>query len=500
LQWRAGAAAALAAALALAWPGTILAQQCDLHQINFNVITDGSGIQSLNGASGVAVSPDGDHLIVAANADDTITVFSRAGAEGDLSVHQTFWRTSGSSAPPSIVFGVTGLDGANAVAVSPDGTSAYAVGTNADALVSFSRDATPTNSTYGLLTLEGTITNGFPSGLANMDAPVDVAVSEDGAWVVVASSSGDALALLARDTSGDLTPHHEIQHGQGSPVLARLRSPRAVAFKDNHAYSTSAGSSGTNNEAAITVFEIDTSGSQGQLIPIQTVVDHTLLRNASDVAVSNDGTSLYVAATTADAVVVYDRDLETGTLTYHQTITHGSLNDTSGVAVNATDSRVYATGRASDSLLALQRNPTTGGLGAIEVIVNGDAIPGNPGATVAGLNGAVNLVVSPDTDQIYVVADIEDSVAWFESWEASSKTCSDGSACTENDHCDGTSGACVGDNLELGAPCQDPNPCTIDDACDGEGQCVASACNVDFGCGCDNICQIVDEQCTCGPP
>jgi len=91
-----------------------------------------AGVEGLGGAYSVTVSPDGRHVYAAGLNDDSIVVLSRDAATGAL----TF-----ASRVRDGVAGVDGLDAATAVAVSPDGHHVYATGFSDNAVAVFARNA-----------------------------------------------------------------------------------------------------------------------------------------------------------------------------------------------------------------------------------------------------------------------------------------------------------------------------------------------------------------------
>ena len=88
-----------------------------------------NGVDGLNGAYWVTVSPDGSHLYIAGLNDDAVAVFSRNSETGRL----TFMERQKDG-----VDGVDGLDGSSSVTVSPDETHLYAAGSSDDAVAVFS--------------------------------------------------------------------------------------------------------------------------------------------------------------------------------------------------------------------------------------------------------------------------------------------------------------------------------------------------------------------------
>ena len=79
----------------------------------------------LNSVYSVAVSPDDQHVYAAGYRGNAVTVFSRDGSNGELTLVQVLKDTDP---------GVDGLDVADGLAVSPDGGFIYVAGYGDDAL------------------------------------------------------------------------------------------------------------------------------------------------------------------------------------------------------------------------------------------------------------------------------------------------------------------------------------------------------------------------------
>jgi DNA-binding beta-propeller fold protein YncE len=87
-------------------------------------------VDGLDGANSIAVSPEGRQVYVASQFDDALAVFSRDPISGALTlagVHK-----NGEN-------GVTGLNTANGIAVSPTGSHIYVSGFDDNAVAVFSR-------------------------------------------------------------------------------------------------------------------------------------------------------------------------------------------------------------------------------------------------------------------------------------------------------------------------------------------------------------------------
>lgn len=152
---------------------------------------DGTGgVDGLEGAHSVAITPDGHHVYVTGDEDHAVAAFDRNETTGRLTHLSTIW----DSDP-----GVDGLYGASSVAVSPDGNHVYVTGYGDDAVVVLDR-----NPSTGELSFNEMQTNGaFVSGLWGA---ISVAISPDGKHVYVAGKEDDAVAIFSRDsTTGKLT-------------------------------------------------------------------------------------------------------------------------------------------------------------------------------------------------------------------------------------------------------------------------------------------------------
>jgi DNA-binding beta-propeller fold protein YncE len=178
------------------------------------VSEDGSGTcvdgKALNGARSVAISPDDRHVYVASDISDAVAVFKRNATNGGLT---QLVGPSGKAGCVShtgsggICRDGRALDGAFAVAVSPDGKNVYVASggwhqERSDAVAAFAR-----NPTNGLLSqLPGTaacVSTRTVSGCATGKAlvgPDSVAVSPDGANVYSASYFVGAVTSFARET------------------------------------------------------------------------------------------------------------------------------------------------------------------------------------------------------------------------------------------------------------------------------------------------------------
>jgi DNA-binding beta-propeller fold protein YncE len=280
---------------------------------------------------GVAVSPDGTNVYVASSGEsDAVAVFRRSLLDGEVEQAPGLAAcVSDSGTMGSCTDGV-GLLGARGVAVSPNGRNVYVVSISSGggAIAIFDRDPS-----MGTLTQKagldacisdtgGACTDGV--ALATADA---VAVSPDSRQVYVAALQGDAVAVFDRDpVDGELTQK--------------------------------AGTAGC-------VSEDGTGGA---------CANGVALDGATGVVVSPDGRNVYVASQLSDALVVFDRNAQTGELTQKAGVagcvsedgTGGAcadgtaMNQPSGLAVSADGRSVYFT--SLSSVAVFDRDLATGEL------------------------------------------------------------------------------------------------------------------------------------------
>jgi DNA-binding beta-propeller fold protein YncE len=191
---------------------------------------------------------------------------------------------------------------------------------------------------------------------------------------------------------------------------------------------------------------------------------------AAGVAVSPDGTSVYVATggLNGDAVVIFDRNPATGTLT-QKTGTAGCVSDTgtggacqdgvaldgvSDVAVSPDGRSVYAASLGTGAVAVFNRNTSnTANRGALTQKADPNDCWSDTGTPATGgtcqngvaLNAPAGVAVSPDGTSVYAAVTFSDAVAIFDrdtSNSASSGTLTqkaDPAGCVSET---GTSGTC----------------------------------------------------------
>ena len=224
------------------------------------------------------------------------------------------------------------LDGAQAVTVSPDGTSVYVVSTSDPALSIFDRagDGTLIQKPGRAGCISDTGAGRCRDGTA-LDRPESVAVSPDGQSVYVATSESDSVAVFDRAPDGRLAQKPDTagcisDTGDGPCVDGEaLQGAESVTVSPDgqNVYVTSNSAFDAPNSDAVAVFDRAEDGTLTQKPgPAGCIsesgdapcADGRALDGSTSVVVSPDGTSAYVAAILSNAVAVFDR-AEDGTLT-----------------------------------------------------------------------------------------------------------------------------------------------------------------------------------------
>jgi DNA-binding beta-propeller fold protein YncE len=155
----------------------------------------------LLGVHVAVVSPDSQHVYVAARRNASVSAFGRDPDTGRLALIERLQSRVGDSP-------VNNLNGVRSLAISPDGQHIYVATT--DMLLGLSRDPQA-----GTLTLIQEFTDNT-NGVDGLENGYSVAVSPDGQNVYVAGFDDDSLAVFWRDiSSGMLTLMEVIRNRVG---------------------------------------------------------------------------------------------------------------------------------------------------------------------------------------------------------------------------------------------------------------------------------------------
>ncbi len=361
------------------------------------------GVEGLDGAHALSLSPGGRHLYVAGGKDDAVAVFVRDATNETL----TF-----STVAQDETNGVFGLLGVSDVETSPDGRHVYASAFRDNSLVAFRRN--PNNGS--LVFLPAQVKENGVGGVFGLSGASGVAASRDGRSVYVSGSSSSAVAIFSRDASSDAL----VFRGAASNPSLVGASSVAVSPDGEVVYVTA------ELVDNLAVFSRDASTDALALTQVLSdgVAGVDALDRAAAVAVSPDSKHVYVASPAENAIAIFERQDLGGSissqpgrpplpvLSYLGRIRNGvggvkGLGGVSSVSLSADGEMLFATGSIEDSVAVFRRSANTGRLTFL-----GGARDGLAG--VSGLDGAADSVASGDGQNLYVAGRASDSVVAFE--------------------------------------------------------------------------------------
>jgi len=327
----------------------------------------GTAQDGLNGAYDVKVSPDHKNVYVVGGNDKALLVFDRSSITGALTFREAF-----SDVGVGLGTAQDGLNNARNINFSPDGANLYVTGGTDDALLVFDR-----NTTTGALTFREAFSDQAAAGtvgtnLDGLDHAYYPIVSPDGKNLYVTGYLDRALTVFDRNTSTG-----------------------ALTFRES--FSDVGAGIGTAQEG---------------------------LNGASVIAIDPAGINVYVIGSVDDTLLVFDRNVSTGALTFREAFSDQAAAGTIGtnqdgldgafsVVVAPDGATVYVTGNVDDSFLIFDRNTSTGSLTFREAFSDHGAA-GTVGTNQDGLDGATNISFSPNGAQIYVSGFTDDALLVFE--------------------------------------------------------------------------------------
>ncbi len=402
---------------------------------------------ALGGARGVALSFDDKSVYVAAPASDALVILDRSPATGALvqkpglagCVSET--GSGGDCRDGTVV-------APDAVAVSPDGKSVYAVSGAYDAVAVFDREP----ETGALTQKTGTaacVSDSGNGGLClvgrELEGATAVAVSPDGKNVYIASSRSDAIAIFDRNTatgalaqklfvSGCVSEDGSAGTCQDGKALNAVRGV-AVSADGRNVYAGSDLSDGVaifdrNETTGALTQKAGAAGCISETGTAGACLDGTALGAPFGLAVSADGRNVYVTSGNSGAVVVLDRDLGTGTLV-QKVGAAGCISEdptlvtcqlgrglagASAVSTTADGTSVYVAGRDANAVAIFDRDPATGALAQKAGAAGCVSETGTGGDCQDGtaLVEARAVAVSADGRSLYVASAFSSAVSAFD--------------------------------------------------------------------------------------
>ena len=265
--------------------------------------------QGLDSARTVTVSPDGASVYAAGNFDDAIVRFNRAasGALTGAGCIQDLEAASGCGASAQ------GLDAARGLVVSPDGANLYVASDVDDKLAAF--DRSPAGALSDPTCIADVGATGCAGNAEGLNGAKAIAISPDGANVYVASITDNSIVSVDRAPDGTLSNPSCIKDLGGPQACADsaegLEDARGVAASEDGTSVIVA----SGDDSALANFE---RAADGALSSVECIADVDSaagcgdtaegLENAQEVAISPDGTAVYAVSSTDSAVVRLARD------------------------------------------------------------------------------------------------------------------------------------------------------------------------------------------------
>lgn len=364
-------------------------------------------VEGLAEPSAVALSSDGASLYVASSVDDAVSVFARNPTSGDLTYVEV---------KRGEVAGILGLDGASGVAVSPDGANVYVTGLFSDSVTVFDRNAATGALTYREVHRQGI------GGVSGLDGATAVAISPDGEHVYTAARNSNSIAVFDRaPATGALTfTGPPVSNGNGASFI---QGANALAFSasGSHLFLTAATDSTlsvfSRNPAtgALTVLDTERDGIND---PSDTAGLVDGLNGARALVVSPDDLAIYVAGELESSIAVFTFDSALGELRFLERKQNGlggvsGLEQVAALAIHPNGRYLYAAARGGEAVTTFRRE-TNHRLTWYESRHNGE-LEEMPDVVVEGLRGAVAMAAVPGSaDHLFVVSQLDAAVSTFE--------------------------------------------------------------------------------------
>lgn len=386
----------------------------------------GLSTSGLRFAQSVVISPDGRNVYVASGDSGAIVTFNRDGGGrltprgciGDPGSNESCSATS------------AGLAGVRALAVSPGGGHVYAA--SARALVVLGRDASTGRLNPAGCIEEVGADQGCTSSAAGLAEATSVAIAPDGRNVYVTASDSGTVALFERQAgTGLLRSAGCIKNSSSNEACSK--STYGIAGATSIALSPDGDSAYVTGGASGSLAIFARSTSTGALKPRGCIKDRGFsgscaqdavhLSAPNDVDVSRDGRSVYVASGEANAIMIFDRDQDSGRLKPSGCVgsggdgacrrTSAGLQLPAAVAVSRDGDTAYVASSISMAVATFIRHRATGELVPAGCIMETGSTNDSCTDTAAGLLGATSVVVSGDGRSVYVASRTSNAVAAF---------------------------------------------------------------------------------------
>jgi len=347
------------------------------------------GVDGLGGARVAELTPDGNQVLIVSGDDNSLAIFN-VDANFKLSFNRVFKNNST----------IDGLDGAVSLVVSPDGRRVYVVSYYDSAVAIFEQDE------QGSYQFIQAIRDGLPfedvfsdkESVKKKDklgllGAYDIAITTDNSQLFIASVASNALSIFDINKNGNVVFNHAIRDSDNTEY--GLGGAVNVIITPNNSQVIVAGF----NENSITIFNRVDNGVLGH--------SQTLINGKDGVknmiapqglAMSPDGNYLYAACGGGNAIVVFARN-EQGRYAHIQSISNS--DDVSGlggagyVTTSPDGSRVFVASESDNAVVTLAK--LNDGTLKILSVLKSEGIK-----KADERNGAASVYVSPDGKHLLV--------------------------------------------------------------------------------------------------
>jgi uncharacterized repeat protein (TIGR01451 family) len=277
---------------------------------------------------------------------------------------------------------------AEAIAVSPQGNSAY--------VVSLRNDGPSASEVwqYSINPITGQLTPKSPATVATGAGAYDIAVTPDGKNAYVTDSAANAVSQYSiNPTTGNLTPK--------SPAKVAIRGgiPLLIAVTPNGKYAYLVRlKSNTDFRGDISEYRINQSTGTLNPTPVATVAT---TRGAEGLAIAPDGRSAYVSGVMPGAVSQYSINPKTGKLTPKSPATVDTGPGSHDLAIAPDGKNVYVITVENNTVSQYPINPSTG------------ALSSRPASTAATVLHPQSIVIAPDGKSAYVTSENDGKVSQY---------------------------------------------------------------------------------------
>ena len=349
-------------------------------------------VDGLQGASSVAVAPDGKHVYATGFFDNAVSVFAREGGTGKLTFVEAITNTD---------IGGDGLSQANKIIVSPDNKHVYAVSAADNTLVLFNRDVST-----GKLTVTSLLKDEVHGG-SGLGGASDIAISPDRTRVYVTGALDNAISVFARDVNAGTLSFLGL-HIDGHNQVTGLKGATSVAVSQDGAFIYVAS---TTDNAIVVFTRNPTVGELGYVATYRNNETITGLNGAYDLLVTPDNKQLYVVSNSDNSLVVFNRDIGTGQLSFVKVYKDGvdgidGLAGVRAITMNPNGTEVYTASVSDSAITVFSRDTTTGELTFTQLLQNNT----NGGQSLESVN---DIAASADNQHVYAVALSSNSLNLF---------------------------------------------------------------------------------------